>query len=746
MNLRIINRSIRKNTWVAGTICVCSIIGSFILTILLIFQFAMITSFEKAYDRIIGPKCVFSSENEKALKDICALLSNNTVETEYTLYDRIVAKGATIAGKPYPFVYVVTGDSFKELTDEEIQINNTVPRVLIGDDVTIGEQTLPFAVTDIVYDPINSAPDAMNTVLYVNPSVFENIKESGIKPESVLNVYSKDPQISEKISSLYQDTYEESFPGAILSYEDIKDSYLFRYKLISEYIKPVSIIVFTFILLLAGLLTSMMLVSDDKAITTFRNFGMSKKRVVYMYVAQFLELSFIGGLTGTVSGLIVMNIWLGNSFRYFRNINYHIQGCIPLAIISICIIVAVNLIIVVVGTYIKMLDSFPSRSFSLPKRHLFIRQPFSNISHNHSEIHSLGLSYAIKRIGQTFSIILTTIFIGGFMIFTTVLCISVLKRDEHLTEWGIANLDIYVSRIGNTDEKEAGLLQYLDESESVSYYYAALSDTVFFATRDVTGSVTADIYDKCMLSEMNETFLSGEAPDSFDEIAVGMNFSKNYDISVGDTIEITHGNDTHQMRVTGIYSSYKQRSNTVSYAVKDIISYFEGTADGYYSIVLNNNVDSARMANELGQRFTDFRFIPMKRGVMNTYLNMILPLLLILVIFLIVFMAIMKVLLKMMLIDCGKDLMTYRYIGASGKNICSIIRYSIIPVVIAATALSIPYATILIPDIFKGVAQDLGLRKVPLYPSVISIILSVAPVILSSILVMRKKNILSVLK
>lgn len=44
----------------------------------------------------------------------------------------------------------------------------------------------------------------------------------------------------------------------------------------------------------------MMLVSDEKAITTFRNFGMSKKRVVYMYVVQFLELSFIGGLTGTV--------------------------------------------------------------------------------------------------------------------------------------------------------------------------------------------------------------------------------------------------------------------------------------------------------------------------------------------------------------------------------------------------------------------------------------------------------------
>ena len=65
----------------------------------------------------------------------------------------------------------------------------------------------------------------MNTMLYVNPSVFENIKESGIKPESVLNVYSKDPQISEKISSLYQVTYEESFPGAILSYEDIKDSF-----------------------------------------------------------------------------------------------------------------------------------------------------------------------------------------------------------------------------------------------------------------------------------------------------------------------------------------------------------------------------------------------------------------------------------------------------------------------------------------------------------------------------------------
>ena len=333
-------------------------------------------------------------------------------------------------------------------------------------------------------------------------------------------------------------------------------------------------------------------------------------------------------------------------------------------------------------------------------------------------------------------------FIGGIILFTVLLCGGVATRNNHLPEWGIADLDVYVSRIGNTDERDSGLLEYIEASDLVDYYYAALSDTVYYETQNAAGNVTADIYDRTILVEMSQSIIAGALPQSLDEAVIGMNFARNNDISIGDYIVVTHGSDTHRLRVTGIYASYKQHANSITYAVEDIIDYFENSADGYYSIVLKDNVDASSFAAEMQQTFPDFRFVLMKRGFMNTVIYMLLPLLLILLLCTLVYILILRVLLRMLIIDNREDLRTYTYFGTSLKNICMIVRSQMLPTAICATIVTIPLAITLIPKLFGNVAHELGLWRVPVYPSFLTILSGIIIIAIALVFALKKRFII----
>ena len=70
----------------------------------------------------------------------------------------------------------------------------------------------------------------------------------------------------------------------------------------------------------------------------------------------------------------------------------------------------------------------------------------------------------------------------------------------------------------------------------------------------------AEIYNDQILPNMHVSIVEGHDPDNHDEIAVGMRFAKLNDVVIGDVLEITHGNDTRCLTVSGIYSSFKQYS------------------------------------------------------------------------------------------------------------------------------------------------------------------------------------------
>lgn len=740
MKSSILNRSIKKNKSAAITIGICCTIAVFLITALFVLHFALDNSFEQSYATLAGPYAVISTTSEEVFNNTDAMLSEYETLNTVNL-SRCVAKSVNIAGRLYPFVYVACDDGIIPASSTEIIVNNATNGLNPGDTIILGSENASYFVERITEDPVNAAPDIMNTVLYVNHETYENLADHSTRQEYVINIYINDHNCISDLETLYQATYGDYFTGTIKTFDDIKDDYLFRFRLIEKYLTPTAFVILAFIVMLIILLTNMILVSDQSCIEVYRVIGMSHKRMIALYLIQFMQITVFGGLLGSIIGILVLKVWLGNMFRAFQSVPFVIQGSFLWIAISVLSILIAESVVVFIATLLRANEYHAASYNNTHKSRLHIRG-FHDTDTSVPVPLILGLSYSIKRKGQTIAIASTTVFIGGLILFTVLLCAGVIVRNDHLSEWGIADLDIYVSRIANIDERDCGLLEYIEASDFVDYYYAALSDTVYYEAPNAFGNITADINDGSVLTEMSQSIIAGDIPHNLDEMAIGMNFARDNGISIGDSITITHGSDTRSFLVTGIYASYKQHSNSVAYAVEDIIDYFDNSADGYYSIVLKDNADAAYITTQMQQSFPDFRFVLMKRGFMNTVINMLFPLLLILLLSTIVFIMIIRVLLRMLIIDNREDLRTYTYFGTSLKNICMIVRSQMLPTAFLAAIFTIPLAIILTPKLFDNIAHELGLWRVPIYPSVLTVLPGIGILAIALMIALKKRSII----
>lgn len=739
MNYRLLSGSIMKNRTASAAVGMCCVVSAFLIVALSVFALALDASFDEAYAKMSGPRCIYTSDDRESLEKIISLPAVVETKADYALFERFIIKGVTIGSREFPFVWFCMGDGTDKISDGEVWINNTISSLKRGDSVTVRGKGEALLTGKLIDDPINAAPSVMSMVLYVNPRLFEMLKADGIKPENVLYLYDKE-KTPEIVLEKYRACYGESFRGEIRSYEDIRNDYLFAYRLTGRYLKPVSAMVLIFTAFLDLLLVNMILTSDKKEIGILRSLGLSLKKEILIYVAQLSAFALAGGGIGAAAGMAMLKLWLGNMFAGFENADFHIYRMAFWALSTALTVTFFQAASTAVIAYASSADMHRVFGGFLKKRHLRLRivclKPFENkLKPNRIFLKILGFFYGIKRPAQTAAIASTVVFIGGLLLFTVLLCDGILNRNTHLTEWGMVSLDIYVSRINNVDEEENGLLKYLAESPDVDYAYAALSDTVFYNKESVSGRVTADIYDKNILPQMEDCVTDGRLPKNTGELAVGINFARKNNVSIGDIIEITHGESSRRMSVTGIYFSYKEYGDTIMYAVDDIIGYFGNSADGYYSIVLKEGADAEAVRAELGAHFADYRFVPMKRGLKDIMLNMLIPLVLMLLLCLGVLTALLRVLLKMCISDNRDDLAAYTCIGAAKSDIRTIIRYSFFPTVTASIFIAALHAVFLLPRIFDQAAQELGLLRVPIYPSFFTLSFGTAMIMLSAAIV-----------
>ncbi len=711
------NHKLQTGVYAAGCfLCTFLLLGTFIL------NFSIEPSFDKTYEKLNAPNTSISiGETVVMEEELQLFMSSLAYVKDYSISKSYLASNVKTPRESMEFVFVASRIDNTIAADKAIANKGT--HCYVGDTIefSINGKELSFEVESVVIDAINSAPESMVPYFRVDRKVMENLTTGYEKGNWLVEAKFEDGKMSEFISD-YEKYFGKAFEGDITSYEDIKYSYLFRYEIFSEFIFFLYLFFWCIMIAMTILFVRMDLRTDLKKIGILKAVGFTKQRIRMIYILRYLVLAIVSGMAGMFVSSTVLKWWLSG---IFKNINQEIFAIEDLGYyqLLVFIIFIVTIYVAVQVSIHKVVDGSPmdavNETLVIKKRYL----PAISLMTPQCLQMNLGFIKSIQRKLETIFVLVFTLGISLLFLTSCYLLDSVTNAHSHLEDWGIVEMDIYVSRKTNVDEEQSGLLKTLDEDKSVDFYYAALADNITYRVEgsNLTYNVMGDIYDKSIPEGLKYTFCEGQNPVNINEVAVGINFAKQNNIGIGDYIYVIRSGKETKLKVVGIYPSFRQYGNSIRIITKDIKEFFGNQANGYYSIVLKDGEDINAFAKRMTENFYDFDFYPMERSNVSA-VNMLLPPLAICVIlFVIIFVLIMLCIKKLMFVECREDLMKYHYIGFPRKKISAIMQWRFFIPVLIGMILAVPLSIYVMPVWMSPLANQLGLLQIPIYPDLLAV-------------------------
>ncbi len=715
-------KGIRNHKLQTGVYAAGCFLCTFLLLGTLILNFSIEPSFDRTYEKLNAPNTSISiGETVVMEEELRLFMSSLAYVKEYSIGKSYLASNVKTPRESMEFVFVTSSIDNTIAADKVIANKGT--HCNVGDTIefSINGKELLFEVESVVTDAINSAPESMVPYFRVDRKVMESLTTGYEKGNWLVEAKFEDGKMSEFISD-YEKYFGKAFEGDITSYEDIKYSYLFRYEIFSEFILFLYLFFWCIMIAMTILFCKMNLRTDLKKIGILKAVGFTKQRIKMMYILRYLVIAIVTGMAGMLVSSAVLKLWLSGIFKNIDREIFAIEG-LGYYQLLVFIIFNVTIYVAVQVSMHKIVDGSPvdavNETLVVKKTYL----PAISLMTPQCLQMNLGFIKSIQRKLETIFILVLTLGISLLFLTSCYLLDSVANAHSHLEDWGIVEMDIYVSRKTNVDEEQSGLLKTLDEDKSVDFYYAALADNITYRLEgsNLTYNVIGDIYDKSIPEGLKYTFCEGRNPENINEAAVGINFVKQNNIGIGDYFYVIRNGQEIKLKVVGIYPSFRQYGNSIRIITKDIKEFFGNQANGYYSIVLKDGEDINAFAKRMTETFYDFDFYPMGRSNVSA-VNMLLPPLAICVIlFVIIFVLIMLCIKKLMFVECREDFMKYHYIGFSRKKIRAIMQWRFFIPVFIGMILAVPLSIYVMPVWMSPLANQLGLLQIPIYPDLLAV-------------------------
>ncbi len=733
----IISAGIRRKKLQTAIFAAGSFLCSFFLLSVFVLNFTIDSSFDMVYKKLNAPNMTVSIQETDVTKDgLEGFLTELSYVQDYKISKSYLASNVKLPNRTMDFAFLASSEDIR-LDANEVIVNNAVYDIGIGDEIEIslnGHNSV-LKIDSVVTDAVNSAPEAMIPYFWINEQELENLTEKSEKGSWLIEVKAEDSkQGVQKFVTDYENYFKHSFDGNLVSYEDIKHSYLFRYKIFSDFFLLLFIFLLVIILIITVLLSQMAVNSDIKKIGILKAIGFTNRQISMNYTLQYLIIAMAANIVGIFAAGILLKTWLSGMFANIDRGMFYIKNLwcyqfLVLLIIGVILYFTVEISVRKI-VMISAIDAISTRKKSNHKITANFLLPTPGLLQV-----NLGLLKCVHRKLETAFVFVLTL----GMVLLHLSCIYIIdgvkNADVHLADWGIVEMDIYVSRKTNVDEAESGLLKALDEEPAVDFYYAGLSDNITYRLlgSSLSHNVVGEIYDKSIPDGLEYIFIKGRNPQTYSEAAVGINFAKQNKVDIGDSIIVTRYGQEIQLEIVGIYPSYQQYGNSIRFITNDIREFFGNQADGYYSVVLKDGESANILADKMSAAFPDFDFFPMERSTTRSVNMLLPPMALCMVVFVIMYICILLCMRKIMMIECKKELEIYRFIGFARKKVNAVVRWRFdIPILLGALA-AIPLSVYVMPEWLKPLAQQLGLLKIPIYPNVQLVLIGLVGIFICSV-------------
>lgn len=724
----------RKLQSVVFAVC-CILCSSFLLGAIVL-NFTMQDSFDMVYGGLDAPNMSVSvQETESTQEELEQFLEGLSYVESHTISKSYLASNVKMPNRSMDFAFLATNEN-RTVERGHVIVNNAVYDAVPGDEIeiSVNGQNVFLKIDDMIIDPINCAPESTLPYFWVNESQLQELTEGFEKGSYLIEAkVSQKEGIDESFAADYEAYFGHPFDGAMTSYEDIRHSYLFRYEIFGELFLLLCVFLFVIIMTITVLLSQMAVYSDMKKIGILKSVGFTNRQINRKYILQYLLLAIVSGAIGVVVSGIVLRTWLSGMFVYIDRNLYQIKDLwkyqvFVLLAISVLVYFVIRISIARIIN-ISPMDAihFKQKQGSRWKPTLFLATP-GLLTFN------LGFIKSIQRKLESAFIFVLTLGIGLLFLTSFYIIDGVNSANEHLAEWGIAEMDVYISRKTNTDEAESGVLEALNKDAAVEFYYAALSDNISYrlSGSQITRNVVGDVYDKTIPVGLEYIFTEGRNPQTYNEVAVGINFAKENQLTIGDNIFIIRNGEETELEVVGIYPSFKQYADSIRFLTEDIQEFFGNQANGYYSVVLKDGENVNLFAQKMSEQFTDFDFFPMERSTTRSVNMLLPPLAICMALFAFIFFAVTICITRLMTIECQRELKIYSFVGFTQKQIKGIIRWRFAFPVLLGIITAIPLSVFAVPNWMSPLTNRLGMIRFPIYPDITMIIMAMIGISLCS--------------
>lgn len=729
---------IREKKLQTAVFAACCMLGAFFLLGVFVLKYTMDSSFDTTYEKLAAPNTVISiQETDITEEELNLLLGKLSYVQNYSIGKSYLASQVKMPKRNMDFAFLAASES-KKIESGSVVVNNAVYDAVTGEEVnlSVNGHGITLRIDSVVIDPVNSAPESRIPYFWINETDLQKLTEGFDKGSYLVEAEFKSAdETTAQFASDYEKYIGSPFEGSLTSYEDIKDSYLFRYEIFGNFMLFLCVFLFLIIIIITVLLAQMNVYADMKRIGILKSFGFTSSQIRMNYVLQFVSTAVISSVVGVFLSGTMLQTWLSNMFS---NIDQSLYNIKDLWFYQGVVILCINLLLYLVVRFsiyrIVKLTPLDAIQFKKGKNVNFSWESF--LPGSRLLTLNLAMIKIIQRRLESFFIAILTL--GMSLLYLTCVYImdGVKNADVHLSDWGIVEMDIYISRKSNVDEEKSGLLAALKNDPAVDFYYAGLSDNIIYKLPGSgrMRSVVGEVYDKRIPEGLDFIFTEGRNPQQNNEAAVGINFAKENRLGIGDRIDVIRAGEETELEIVGIYPSFNQYGNTIRFLTDDIQRFFGNLANGYYSIVLNDGEDSNIFAVGMAEKFPDFDFFPMERSTVRSVNMLFPPMMVSMILFGLVFILIVLCMTNIMITECRRDLYTYRSLGFTLRNIKSIVRWRFLIPVFAGMVVAIPLSIYVLPIWMQPLAQQLGLSRIPIYPDVIQITIALAGVLFCSLL------------
>jgi putative ABC transport system permease protein len=623
------------------------------------------------------------------------------------------------------------------LKENEIIIDNKTAQKIgsdIGDKVAIevDGNVFELKIVGIVIDPSYGSSSINMVHCWINEKQQQKMYGEQVFGYYDTQIRFNNYSVNESEATLindYEVHFNMKYDGGLSTYNDIRKTYTLQYQLFGKIFLFLSTFSFLMIIIINAFACKSAIYSDMRNIGILKVQGFNNNHILFIYLIRHLFLSTLSSLIGLILGGYLLKVWLGKMFIFIGTELFQINNIIfyQTSVFLLQNTIYFLSIYIVVKRVIKIKPINAAKELNHSKTNA--RKVNNKFFTNKHLSARLKLSILKMLQNKTEGIFKIVIAIGlSVLVLSSVYILNgIIHMDDNLMEWGIVKADAFISRNAGLDEKESGIIDYLNTSDEVEYYYAALTDKICYKDPKTENyqTINADVYQSPIPKNLQFKFVKGRNPENYNEIAVGLTFALNMGLNLGDSITLMMNLQEKEFIVVGIYPSITNFGQSVRFLTDDIIEYFGDSALGYYSIVLLKDINPYSFCEQMNHKFEGYEFIPIHTNNARL-LTMIMPTIIVLVILFSAILFVVVFYLNVLAIKKQEyGIGVLKTIGFSIRDITLINIWQNGFYALIGVLLSIPLTINVIPIILKPLANSLGLSIVPILPNTLITIIVV---------------------